>query len=227
MPTSESAETAGAGSGPAIVLGFQPGGRAGNGGRGRCGVAVLRGDACESDVVRGVDEAVAWFRAQLASGEAPAAAGIAAPLFWETSAGGARRADTWLRRARPEFSRAIRPLNAVMGATVMQGMALALRLRAIWPAIRLNETRPGPLLAAFRADPRYPASPLASLASGWEALNEAAPDRAPALLSAWWTARCLAGPAPDDLALLAPKALMPAGQATSWWPLEPARWLAA
>ncbi|WP_291298640.1 hypothetical protein [Elioraea sp.] len=211
-----------------IILGFQPGGRAGNQGRGRSGVALMLGDgAVESDVVRGVDEAFAWFRARIPDGAAPVGAGIAAPLFWETSAGGARRADTWLRRARPEFARAIRPLNAVMGATVMQGMAMALRLRAAWPAIGLNETRPGPLMATFRADPGFVGSALAVSVAQWSALNEGAEDRSAALLSAWWTARCLDGPAPHDLALLAPKALMPAGQATSFWPLEPARWLAA
>jgi hypothetical protein len=213
-----------------IVLGFLPGSQRGNAGRGRCGVALLRvGDEAqaESDVVRSVDEALAWFRARLGPEEAPAAAGIAAPLFWETGAGGMRRADTWLRRARPEFARAIRPLSAVMGATVVQGVAMACRLRALWPDIRLNETRPGPLFAAFRDDPRYPASPLAGLSEAWQGLNVAAEDRIPALLSAWWTARCLDRPSPHDLALLAPKALMPAGHVTSWWPLDPAPWLAA
>jgi hypothetical protein len=219
-----------AASSPPVVLGFLPGSQRGNAGRGRCGVALLRpgqeGQA-ESDVTRSVDEAMAWFRARLGSGEAPAAAGIAAPLFWETGPGGVRRADLWLRRARPEFARAVRPLSATMGATVMQGMAMGLRLRAAWPGIHLNETRPGPLLAAFRDDGGYAGSPLAALHASWQMLNVAAEDRLPALLSAWWTARCLNRPPPDDLALLAPKALMPAGQATSWWPLEPSRWLAA
>lgn len=213
-----------------IVLGFLPGGRFGNAGRGRCGVALLRfGDEgrAESGVTRSVDEALAWFRARLGPEETPAAAGIAAPLFWETGPGGMRRADLWLRRARPEFARAVRPLSAMMGATVVQGMAMALRLRATWPAIHLNETRPGPLLAAFRDDTRFANSRLAALNASWQRLNVAAEDRLPALLSAWWTARCLREPPPDDLALLAPKALMPAGAVTSWWPLEPARWLAA
>lgn len=213
-----------------VVLGFLPGGRFGNAGRGRCGVALLRqGDEAhaDSDVTRSVDEALAWFRARLGPDEVPVAAGIAAPLFWETGPGGVRRADLWLRRARPEFSRAVRPLSAMMGATVVQGMAMALRLRAAWPEIQLNETRPGPLLATFRDDPRFPGSRLAALNAAWQKLNVAAEDRLPALLSAWWTARCLALTPPDDLALLAPKALMPVGQATSWWPLEPARWLAA
>ncbi len=205
-----------------LVLGIQPGGR------GRFGVAARqRSGGSESDVVKSVDEAVAWFRACVGEGDAPDAAGIAAPLFWETGAGGARRGDAWLRRARPELARSIRPLNATMGATVVQGMAIALRLRALWPAIALNETRPGQLLGVFRSEPGYPGSALARLASSWEALNEAAGDRLAALFSAWWTARCLEGPEPHDLALLSPKAVMPAGQATSFWPIEPARWLAA
>lgn len=215
---------------PPVVLGFLPGGRFGNAGRGRCGVALLRqGDEgrAESDVTRSVDEALAWFRARLGPDEVPVAAGIAAPLFWETGPGGMRRADLWLRRAKPEFARAVRPLSAMMGATVMQGMAMALRLRATWPGIHLNETRPGPLLAAFRDDPRFGGSRLAGLHASWQRLNVAADDRLPALLSAWWTARCLDRAPPHDLALLAPKALMPAGQVTSWWPLETTPWLAA
>lgn len=213
-----------------IILGFQPGSRSGNQGRGRCAVALLRtGDLAnsESDVTRSVDEALAWFRSRLKPGEMPAAAGIAAPLFWETGPGGMRRADTWLRRARPEFSRAVRPLSAMMGATVVQGMSMALRLRATWPGIHLNETRPGPLLAAFRDDRRFAGSQLAALNASWQRLNVAAEDRLPALLSAWWTAACLERPSPHDLALFAPKALQPAGAVTSWWPLEPAQWLAA
>jgi hypothetical protein len=96
-----------------------------------------------------LDEAVAWVRAACASRQ-PVAVGIDTLLHWATTPGSWRPCDRLVRRCYPEARGSIVSPNGLFGAMAVGGVALAMRLREVWPDIVLNETHPKVLLHARR-----------------------------------------------------------------------------
>ena len=138
-----------------IYLGYSPGGCSRS--MSKSGVAILTqyddGPHYQTGTVACVDDAVQWYSDRL-MGEVPRAIGIDAPLFWETSRGGWRAADKWLKVNYSEMKRSVISSNSIQGALVIQGVALAISLKRKWGGIILTETSSKLLYHALTKD-RY------------------------------------------------------------------------
>lgn len=199
----------------APVLGFDPGGKKG------FGAAVLAGKHAEATTLDSARDALAWAE-RACKGAAPCAAGIDALLHWSDAEGGWRPADRALRAAYPAVARSVLSPNALYGAMVMGGAALALKLKARWPGIVLNETHPKALFFALSGRP-YPRADL-RLGARWLAkacglilpalTSEHALD---ALLSAWATREALRRGWPEIVGGRE-GLLFPAGEVRFYWP---------
>lgn len=115
---------------------------------GRSGVAIIRSggerpSSCDWGTVGSVDSALDWYASKLA-GAVPTGIGIDTPLCWQTGNCGWRGADLWLRATYPEVQASVISTNSAYGAMVVQGPALALRLRdRLAPSpLHPNETHP-------------------------------------------------------------------------------------
>ena len=208
-----------------IYLGYSPGGsaRVAN----KSGVSILTltgaGPRCETGAVGCVDDAMAWFRDRL-DGAAPGAAGIDAFLFWETSRCGWRAADRWLKATYTAVTRNVLPSNSVQGAAAIQGMALGISLRRVWPRIGLTETHPKVLHYAL-ADSRFEWTPKVAR---WPREMIGCADEAAvqtqnewsALVSAWIAMMGHTGAWTLDLRQNSKEAVEPAGPVSFWWPGE-------
>lgn len=104
----------------------------------------------------------------------------------------------------------------------IQGMAMALRLKQLWPNIRLNETHPKVLHYVLTRQPYLFGQPLVT----W-LVNEMAVTNPPAitnehewdaLVSAWATCQGLRGAWTTDLMVGTKGLLLPAGAVTYFWP---------
>ena len=206
-----------------IYLGYAPGGsaRVAN----KSGVSILTltdaGPQCEAGAVCCVDDAVAWFLDRL-GGAAPAAAGIDAFLFWETSRCGWRGADRWLKATYPAVTRNVLPSNSVQGAAAIQGMALGISLRRVWPGIALTETHPKVLHYAlagsrFEWTPQVARWPREAIGCAGETLVQTQNEWS-ALASAWVAMMGHTGAWKLDLRQQSKEAVEPAGPAAFWWP---------
>jgi predicted nuclease with RNAse H fold len=113
------------------------------GGEGNFGVAILREDGSfDTAVCSCADEAVAWLK------ETPSAAGIDAPLWWSSGKHGWRKADCWLRERLKEHHQSPKVVvesNGLVGAVLVQGVMLAVRLRERFPSLPITEAHPGAL----------------------------------------------------------------------------------
>lgn len=216
-----------------IVLGYDPGGRS--------GVAIIwfgggEGPLCDWDTVDSADEALDWYAEKLA-GAAVTGIGIDTPLCWETGRCGWRGPDDWLRETYPEARGSVVSTNSAHGAMVVQGPALARRLRALFAPrfLHLNESHPKVLYCALTrkeypipGDVRRdaPTTPMPLDAVNW--LCRRIPvqrhrrgmtsDEWDAVLSAWATIQGLTGAWSRDLMAEAKCPLFPAGPATYYWP---------
>jgi hypothetical protein len=138
-----------------IYLGFDPGGDR------KFGVAVIDGGSIRTSTVSSVDDAVEWAIGECGSRQ-PTAAGIDTLLHWATSKSGMRPCDRQLGSTYRLMKNSIMSPNSLYGAMAIGGMALALRLRRMWPELVLNETHPKLLLFA-RWDQRYDPKDRASV----------------------------------------------------------------
>lgn len=192
-----------------VVLGFDPGGRS--------GVAIIRSrggqpSSCDWGTVGSVDAALDWYASRLA-GAVPIGIGIDTPLCWETGNCGWRGPDLWLRAAYPEKEQSVISTNSAYGAMIVQGLALALRLRARFAPSRLhlNETHPKVLYYALRRQSYPRTGPMASDVVGWLCAlvpigcggRSMTSDEWDAVLSAWATLQGLTGAWSRDLMALA------------------------
>jgi membrane-associated phospholipid phosphatase len=198
-----------------IYLGFDPGGER------SFGVASLRGSTVKSATVSSVADAIGWALNECGSSE-PVAAGIDTMLHWCDAAGGWRPADKSLRATYPGARSSILSPNGLYGSMGIGGMALALRLRQLWPNIRLNETHPKVLAFALRGERHRDADPKAAVAwfaqhSGLELTPEATGHDFDAVLSAWATREGLSQ-GWTDLVSDDPALLFPTGRVSYLWP---------
>lgn len=218
--------------GQQIILGFDPGGKGKSGKSAKNGVAVLRfGNAEAAPVdwgtVTSVDAAVDWYVDRL-NGSLPIAIGIDTPLSWETGPCGWRGPDCWLRQQYPAVAGSVVSTNSAYGAMVVQGVALALRLRQRFDKpLAVNETHPKVLYYALaRANyPREPVMPTAACewlfsimgisSAKWGPMSS---DEWDAVISAWAAWQGVVGCWKHDLMETSRNPLFPAGAATYFWP---------
>jgi len=112
------------------------------GGRNCFGLARLSKDGkFETILVSSVDEAMDFI-------EQPTALGIDCPLWWSSGKGGGRRADRWLRETYVISSGTVQSVNSLRGAVLVQGVMLAMRVRALNQNVLITETHPKALLKA-------------------------------------------------------------------------------
>lgn len=205
-----------------LFLGYDPGGRRAAG----AAVLELNGRIAEllaAGTFESVDEAFNFFIRTVDQGHVEAA-GIDTFLSWATRASGWREVDRYLRRAYPEVASSVLASNTVAGSMAVQGMAMALKLRQVWPQIILNETHPKVLYYALSGN-QWDYGPsmgdwLAErvvIPPGLAVSNEHEWD---AVFSAWATAVAFADESGwQDLMDLPDGLLFPAGQVTYVWPL--------
>jgi hypothetical protein len=122
-----------------IYLGFDPGGS------NSFGVAISDGDRIKTSTVGSVDCAIKWTVRECQE-RRPIAAGIDTMLHWATGKSGMRPCDWQLRAKYPPVRDSIMAPNSLYGAMAIGGIALALKLRHLWPELLLNETHPKVLL---------------------------------------------------------------------------------
>ena len=114
------------------------------GGRNCFGLARLSKDGkFKTTLVSSVDESMDFI-------EQPTAIGIDCPLWWSSGKGGGRKADRWLRETYGIHPGTVQTVNALRGAVVVQGILLAMRVRARNPNVLITETHPKALLKALK-----------------------------------------------------------------------------
>lgn len=124
---------------PGTFIGYDPGGAKTN------GAAIIRVEtpgAIRAEVMTGesVDEVIDWLSEKERG--TVVAAGIDTLLCWGTGPSGWRPMDNHLKEKYPTVSQSVVSSNGLYGAMAIQGMAMALKLRAKWPDMHLNETHP-------------------------------------------------------------------------------------
>jgi hypothetical protein len=198
-----------------IYLGFDPGGH------GKFGTALLDGNRVTAHTVNNVDDAMNW-AVRTCGSRQPVAAGIDTLLHWATATSGLRPCDLQLRAKYQPVRNSIMAPNSLYGAMAIGGVALALRLREVWPELVLNETHPKVLLHALGAQ-RYNSKTvdvavrwLVNRAHGadWKIEGEHEFDAA---LSSWATQTGLAEGWADIIGDHS-DLLFPAGQVGYLWP---------
>lgn len=203
----------------AYYLGFDPGGQVAG-----TGVALLTigGETprCVTGCVDSVDDAFNWSLDRLA-GQTPNAAGLDTFLFWETRKGGWRSADEWLRKRYVAVRSSVLSSNSAHGSMSIQGMSLAMLIRARWPQVDLIESHPKVLYWALTAQ-RYdwPSDMAIWLRNQMDCLtaeisNEHCWDAA---LSAWTAFKGHTRCWKRDLRELSRAPIEPAGRCAYWWP---------
>ena len=205
-----------------VILGYDPGG-AGAGGVAvvdfQSTVPVVHTATCDS-----VDAAVDWFQRRVEVH--PRAIGVDSLMSWATGPSGWRPMDRALREEYPKVLKSVLSSNSAFGSFVVQGMALAIRLRELWPEIHLNETHPKVLYYAMTKE-KYPKEKeidpefIAWLCRQFtpqieiQITNDHEWD---AVISAWATWKGLTGQWQRDLMNGATNLICPAGTSSFFWP---------
>ena len=198
-----------------IYLGFDPGGDR------KFGVALLDGERETVSTVSTVDDAIKW-SVDICGSRRPVAAGIDSLLHWATTRSGMRPCDLRLQSRYPARAKSVMAPNSLFGAMAIGGMALAIRLRQVWPAIVLNETHPKVLLHALEVQRHN--SETVDMTIRWFANRSGCGDVAiqgddelDAALSAWATRE---GFENDWADIIGPDGdlLFPAGSVRYLWP---------
>lgn len=205
----------------ALLFGYDPGGLGAAGAAiGRIhpnGLEILGFSTCDS-----VDEAIQFLQ-RMAGDEEVLAAGIDTYLSWAMRRCGWREVDCYLRRTYPQVAGSVFASNSAAGSMAVQGMAMAIRLRELWPGIVLNETHPKVLYYAL-SDNVYAYGPQMD---AWLAQRVRMPvNRTPANDHEWDAAFSIwatfMGPNPNtgwqDLMVQPDQRLLPAGQVQYYWP---------
>lgn len=118
------------------TFGFDPGGID------AFGLAVICDGELRTATCSSVGEALAWVDKVPLTRQDSLSAGIDSLLHWSLAKGGWRAADKHLRSAYPESRPSIMSPNRLSGSMAIGGMALAYRLRQVWPDMLINETHP-------------------------------------------------------------------------------------
>ncbi|MQG75905.1 MAG: DUF429 domain-containing protein [SAR202 cluster bacterium] len=129
-----------------IFIGYDPGGN------GKHGVALLEVGSTDERKLKVYTgkygfEVVDWIRDNCSM--TPMAIGIDTLLTWDLSTSGWRQADLALRERYPVVRSSVASPNSLYGSMSIQGAALALAIRALWPSIVITETHPKVLYHAL------------------------------------------------------------------------------
>jgi Protein of unknown function (DUF429) len=118
-----------------LYLGYDPGGG------GAHGVAAIDARPAACATVRTAEDALDWFRERCRDQE-PKALGVDTLTLWSTGPAGWRPADRALRTAYPDVATSVTAPNALYGAMLINGIAVALALRNAFERLRITETHP-------------------------------------------------------------------------------------
>ena len=208
-----------------LIIGYDPGGEKKN------GVALLRHVGCRIDSASChtcdcVDQALAWIHEQVGKGNIDAA-GIDSLLSWGSGPGGWRPMDQVIRKHYREVLLSVMSPNSLRGSMALQGMSFAMELRALQPAVKLNETHPKVQYYATTGK-KHDFKGASSEMTKWllDQLHPSLDFRVAndhewdALFSAWATLMGLSGGWTNDLIRHArnEKLITPAGEVTYYWP---------
>ena len=192
-----------------ILFGFDPGGLNNFGWAclsiGKSGIPVSLNTGCSSNAPDAITEA-----SHHASGKAPAAVGIDAPLFW--IAKGDRLADAGIRTrvcAAGGTSGNVGNVNSLRGACLVQGVLAARQIAETWPSAQITEAHPKALLLLHLEASQFLADNL--LAPHLEHERDAAL----AAYAAWAFAVRLTGWV--DLVIKERAPYFPSGHSVSYW----------
>jgi hypothetical protein len=212
-------------SGFMLWLGFDPGGDK------AFGVALIHEQgvnqplACHVGTTSCADEACDWAW-EAAAGRLPDGAGIDTLMFWSSGPSGWRPADLWLRQRYKEVCNSVQSPNGLWGAMLMQGMALAIKLRRCWPSLPITETHPKILYHTMVGRGRYRWPEQSNEMSEWlraeltTNINIKNDHEFDALFSAQAARKGFSGVWQNDLRHIGTKNLLlePAGPVRYWWP---------
>lgn len=208
-----------------IIAGYDPGGKLVN------GVAVLEIESGRIERIHlgtcdFADEALDFISHKAGTQNELAAIGIDSLLSWSTGASGWRPMDIYLRGKYPPVANSVVSSNSARGAMAVQGIALAIRIRAKWADAHLNETHPKVLYYALtKRAYNYNDEMITWLISQFNLSNEtriANEHEWDALISALFTWQSISGIKTNDLMLLpnTDMLLRPAGEVTYYWPAD-------
>ena len=206
-----------------LLFGYDPGGVGSN------GVAIADFRLPQRPTVLtftsdSVDEGLEWFRANVGE-STPQAIGIDSYLSWATGLSGWRPMDASLRSQFPAVQHSVFSSNSASGSMAVQGMAMAMRVREIWPEIRLNETHPKVQYFALSGNRySYGQKMIEWLCGQFDPAVDAAitnDHEWDAVISAWATWMGLTGQWTTDLMVGAGDLLLPSGEVTYYWPSLP------
>lgn len=213
-----------------VFLGYDPGGNNAH------GVAAIQiDDEGHPDVrvasVATVEVALAWFSTVLAGAGTRAAIGIDTLTVWSTGTAGWRPADRCLRAAYPAVANSVASSNSLFGAMAVNGMSVALELRARAPHLVISETHPKVLhyaLATTKHDFALDAIAMTARACAWvgaDAIHLKNDHEWDALVSAYAVREGVEGRWTTDLHALPARAgetlVRPAGPTRFFWPSLP------
>ena len=129
----------------AVWIGADPGGK------GKFGVCVLDwAGTAFTCAVSSADEAVAEIARRVDG--VLAGAGVDAPLWWSSGAGGGRRADQWLRDRYGLPGGEVQSANSLQGAALLQAAMFVQRIRERFGDVPVTESHPKALLRALALD---------------------------------------------------------------------------
>jgi len=115
------------------------------GGKGQFGIAVLTGEEPPQTALADcADEAVLFIHEHI--NQAPAGVGVDAPLWWSSGQSSDRLADRWLRQRYSLSGGEVQTANSLTGAALVQAAMFILRIREVYPGVRVTESHPKALL---------------------------------------------------------------------------------
>ncbi len=121
------------------------------GGNNHFGVCILNeGNELRTFLCDSADDAVSWLGDQL--DDAPDGAGVDAPLWWSSGAGGGRMSDRWIRRTYGIASGTVQSGNSLQGAALIQGAMFVVRLREQYGGVPVTESHPKALIKALNVN---------------------------------------------------------------------------
>ena len=203
-----------------IVFGYDPGGAGAN------GLAFIKQSAklthVQTFTVDCVNDAINWLSNQM-NGDDLNCVGIDTFLSWSTSRSGWRPMDDRLKRTYPSVQGSVFSSNSAAGSMAIQGIALAHRLREIWPNVHLNETHPKVLYFALTSKKyTWGQEMICWLDEKLDAEGGIDPENEhewDALISAWYTLRASVAKNETDLMNGVGGLILPLNRVTYFWPM--------
>ena len=118
------------------------------GGKGKFGLAILKGDgSARSWCVNCADEAVDVVVKHVNA--TPTGVGVDAPLWWSSGVSSDRYADQWLRGQYDLSGGQVQAANSLRGAAIVQGVMFVQRIREQFVEVGVTEVHPKAVMVAL------------------------------------------------------------------------------